>query len=386
MDLDKLDHLLRLTGEIAVARGRMMQMLEDPSISRDALAEMHREAERTHLDLQELVMALRMVPIGPTFRRFARVVRDQAYAHGKQAHLVTDGDDVEVDSSVLQLLRDPLTHLVRNALDHGIESPEERSAHGKPASGRISLRASHEAGNVVIELADDGAGLDWEAIEARARERGLIEGTQPPSRTDLAATIFEAGFSTAEQVTELSGRWVGMDVVRRNVEALRGSIVVDSPPGAGTRFTIRLPLTLAIIEGLLVGLGDETFVLPLDAVQESVELPRAAADPGETSGVLMVRGRTLPFVRLRHLFGLPGDPPARENVVVVQDGSGLAGLVVDALHGQRQTVIKPLTRLFSGAAGVSASAILGNGRVALILDVPGLLRRALEGEPQCQAV
>lgn len=382
VDVDKLDQLLTLTGEVAVARGRLTQALEDPETTDDGLLEIHREADRLHLDLQELVMALRMVPIGPTFRQFARVVRDLARAHGKQARFVAEGGEVEVDNSVLQLLKDPLTHMIRNALDHGIEPPERREALGKDRHGEIKLRAAHESGNIVIELSDDGAGLDRERILGQAQARGLVRDGQTLSETEIDALIFEAGFSTAERVTDLSGRGVGMDVVRRNIDALRGALSVESRPGAGTSFTIRLPLTLAIIEGLLVGLGGETYVVPLDAVVESMELPVEAPRDRNGRSVISLRGRTLPIVRLRYLFGVNGEPPRRENVVVVEGVAGQAGLVVDALFGQSQTVIKPMGRLFQGVSGISASAILGNGRVALILDVPGLLRRAVEQDSQ----
>jgi two-component system chemotaxis sensor kinase CheA len=378
VDVDKLDQLLTLTGEVAVARGRLTQALEDPERTSDKVLEIHREADRLYLDLQELVMALRMVPIGPPFRQFGRVVRDLARSHGKQARFFAEGGEVEVDNSVLQLLKDPLTHMIRNALDHGIEPPEGREALGKELCGEITLRAAHEAGSIVIELSDDGAGLDRERILEQAQARGLVREGQTLNEAEIDPLIFEAGFSTAERVTDLSGRGVGMDVVRRNIDALRGALSIESRPGAGTTFTIRLPLTLAIIEGLLVGLGSETYVVPLDAVVESVELPAEAARRSDGRGVISLRGKTLPIVRLRHLFGVAGEPPPRENVVVVAGVAGQAGFVVDALFGQSQTVIKPMAKLFQGVLGISASAILGNGRVALIVDVPGLLRSVLE--------
>lgn len=378
VDVAKLDQLLTLTGEIAVARGRLTQALEDRAMTTADVLEIHHETDRLHLDVQELVMALRMVPIGPTFRQHVRTVRDMARAHGKEARLEVSGGDVEVDNSVLQLLRDPLTHMIRNALDHGIESPERRAALGKPHSGLITLHAAHAAGQIVIELSDDGKGLDRQRILEHARARGLVHEDRQLNDAAIDQLIFEPGFSTAEHITDMSGRGVGMDVVRRNIEALRGSVAIDSRSGQGTTLTVRLPLTLAIIEGLLVGLASETYVVPLDAVVESVELPADAARHDDGSGVINLRGRMLPFVRLRTLFGVDGAPPPRENVVVVESEAGQAGIVVDALYGQAQTVIKPMAKLFRGVVGISASAVLGNGRVALILDVPALLHEAIE--------
>ncbi len=326
-------------------------------------------------------MKLRMVPVGPTFRRYRRTVRDLAESHGKVTRLVTEGEDVEGDATVIEHLRDPLTHLVRNALDHGIEPPETRSMAGKDPCGLVTLAARHEAGTIVIELSDDGAGIDRERLLERARDSGIAPEGGDLSEREIERLIFEPGFTTAERVSDLSGRGVGMDVVRRNIEALRGSVNVESRAGEGTSIIIRLPLTLAIIDGLTVGVADETFFIPLETVVKSVELPLDERRRPGGRGVLNLRGTTLPWVRLRRLFRLAGSPPARENVVVVERRRGrLAGLVVDALQGQSQAVIKPLAKLFRGLPGISGSTILGNGRVALILDVPGLLHLAEEPE------
>ena len=317
-----------------------------------------------------------MVPIGPSFHQHVRTVRDVGAAQGKQARLVVEGEDVEVDTAVVEWVRDPLTHMVRNALDHGIESPEARRTAGKDPVGRVVLRAFHEAGAMVIQVSDDGAGLDRERIARKAAALGLAD----PARMtddDVARVVFEPGFSTAEKVTELSGRGVGMDVVRRNVEALRGSVSIDSVEGRGTSVTIRVPLTLAIIQGFKVGVAGEVYILPLDAVVECIELPRDETAAGAPSGIVSLRGKPLPYLRLRRLFGIGGEPPARENVVVVRHGAHDAGIAVDALHGESSTVIKPLGTMFKGLPGVAGSSILGNGRVALILDVPGLLRETL---------
>jgi two-component system chemotaxis sensor kinase CheA len=322
-------------------------------------------------------MRMRLVPLGPVFRQHLRTVRDAAAARGKQVQLTLEGEDVEVDASVVDHLRDPLTHMIRNAVDHGIEMPDARRASGKDPTGTVALRARHEGGTVVIELADDGAGLRRDRILARARERGLIAEGAELSEAEAHRLIMEPGFSTAETVSELSGRGVGMDVVRRNVEALRGSIEIASRPGAGTTITTRLPLTVAIIDGFTVSVGSESYVIPLDAVTECLAM---AADERREDGrgVFSLRGAPLPYVRVRSLFGVAGAPPARENMVVVRHGARLAGLVVDELLGGGQAVVKPLGKMFQRLPGVSGSTILGDGRVALILDVADLLQRALD--------
>jgi two-component system chemotaxis sensor kinase CheA len=376
--LDRLDRMMDLTGEISIARGRLATMLAQANLyTPEQLLEAHREADRLYLDLQELVMKVRMVPIGRTFQPFARTVRDLCLTTGKQVRLQVSGEDVEVDTTVTELIRDPLTHLVRNAMDHGIECPEVRQQRGKDPTGTLSLRAFHETGTIVIQIVDDGAGLDRARITERARSRGLLGPDEEPSDDELFLLIFEPGFSTAERVTELSGRGVGMDVVKRNVEQLRGTITVDTQPGQGTTFTLRLPLTLSIIESFSVGVGEETYVIPLENVLECVELPGAERRPGRT-GFVNLRGEPLPYIRLRDHFRLEGEPPARENIVVIGHGRGRAGFAVDMLLGQGQTVIKPLGKLCQGLPGVAGSTLLGDGRVALILDVPALLLQALK--------
>jgi two-component system chemotaxis sensor kinase CheA len=380
VDVSKLDRLMDLASEIAIARGRVQQLLEAGAVS-DALAT-HRDSDRSFLDLQELILRARMVPVGPAFRAYARSVRDVAATQGKQARLVVEGDDVEVDTSIIEHLRDALTHMVRNALDHGIEAPALRRARGKDPCGTVRLRAFRQAGNIVIELSDDGGGLDRARIADRARAGGRADAAACASDAELHRLIFEPGFSTAEHVTELSGRGVGMDVVRRNVEALRGSVAVASREGQGTTFTIRLPLTLAIIDGFGTVAGGETYVVPTEAVIECLELPPAGQEDGSGRTVINVRGEPLPCLRLRDHFGLPGGGVTRENVVVVRHEAGRAGLVVDGLLGERQTVIKPLGPLFRALPGIAGSAILGSGRVALILDVPGLLRQTLAPSAQ----
>jgi two-component system chemotaxis sensor kinase CheA len=382
VDLDKLDRMLDLTGEIAIARNRLRRSLEQGA-GAAGLREAQGEVDRLSADLQELVMKVRLVPLRTTLRQHLRTVRDLAATQGKQARLVLEGEDVEVDTSVIEHVRDPLTHMVRNALDHGIEGPEARQARGKDPVGTIWLRARHEAGTIVIEIADDGAGLDRDRISENARRRGL-----DPARLDeaeLQRLVFEPGFSTAEEVTALSGRGIGLDVVRRNIRALRGTVGIRSRSGQGTTITVRLPLTLAIIDGFGVGVAGDTYVIPLENVAECLELPAEASRDGEGCGVINLRGTALPYVRLRHLFGARSDVPREHVVVVRREEGGHAGLVVDALHGESQTVIKPLGRLFRGVPGIAGSAILGSGRVALILDVPALLGHAMRGAEAARA-
>lgn len=392
--LDKLDTLLDLTGEVGIARGQFTQALNDPTYDRQQLLELHSESDRLHRNLQESVMNLRMVPLGPSFRRHVRTIRDLAHGNGKQAQLVIEGAEVEVDTAIIELLRDPLMHMIRNALDHGIETPEVRLEKGKNPVGEITLRAAYRDGGILIELADDGAGLRRERIRARAQSLGLATTLEDPpldeqdttssqSSTQLDHLIFDPGFSTADDVTALSGRGVGMDVVRRNVELLRGTVRVNSERDQGTTFSIRLPLTLAVIDGFRVGLGAETYILPLESIVESVELPasESAGAHYRASGVVDLRGNSLPYLRLRQLLHVDAAPAARENVVVVRHQGDSIGLVVDEIHGQSQVIIKPLDRFLSGLDGITGSTILGDGKVALILDVAGLLARNVPRAP-----
>ena len=372
--IDKLDRLMTLAGEIAISRGRLRQILEDNPVP--GALDAHQDATQLYAELQELVMQVRMVPVGPTLRQYVRSVRDLATAQGKLARVAIQGEDVEVDTTIIEHLRDPLTHMIRNALHHGIETPDVRRAKGKDPCGAIALSAWREAGSIVIELADDGAGFNRDRIVEEARRRGLSDDPEKLPDAELYRLVFEPGFSTAESVTEWSGRGMGMDVVRDRIAALRGSIAIESWPDAGTSIKIRLPLTLAIIEGFGVGIGAETYVIPVDRVVECMELP-ARGGRRERHGILQLRGEALPFVRLRDLFGSGGADPERESVVVVRHDLARAGIVVDRLHGQSQAVIKPLGELFQGVRGLCGSTILGDGRVAFILDVPGLLENLL---------
>ncbi|HUR82513.1 MAG TPA: chemotaxis protein CheA [Thermoanaerobaculia bacterium] len=365
---EKLNRMLDLAGEIAIARGRVHQLLASAvdveSSDLETIIEIERQVDQLQGQLQELIMRARMVPVGVLFRSYERTVRDVAAAHGKNARLITIGDDVEVDSRAVETLREPLTHMIRNAIDHGIETSADRLAAGKPALGRITLEAKHEAGTIVITVSDDGAGLDRSRIAERASAMGLDASD---------SVIFEHGFSTAPKVTDLSGRGVGMDVVRRAIESLRGTIAIATNPGQGTAFTVRLPLTLAVIDGFRVTAAGETYVVPMEHVIECVELPDS--ERGKTSsGVLLLRDEVVPYVRLRSLFGVEAAQPARENVLVVHYDRAKAGLVVDELHGGGQAVIKPLGNYFDDVPGIAGSSILGDGRVALILDTAAILR------------
>ena len=423
---DKLDEHINLIGELIIATAGtslIAQHTANPELV-EATARLSQLVE----EVRDSALTLRMVEIGATFNRFQRVVRDVSADLGKDIRLEISGADTELDKSVVERIGDPLTHLVRNSIDHGIESAEERLARGKPAQGTLRLNAYHDSGSIVIEVADDGGGLKRDRILAKAAERGLVRPDQALSDQEIYNLIFEPGFSTADQVSNLSGRGVGMDVVQRNIAALRGTLEIDTAEGVGTTMRVRLPLTLAIIDGFLVGVSAASFVVPLDMVVECVELSERETQESQGHHHLNLRGEVLPFIRLKQLFEIPdsaddslgtdGDeadegirhipryglsstlltaqgaaalandpelafllhPVKRENVVVVQYGGRRAGLVVDSLMGEFQTVIRPLGDVFNGLAGISGFTILGDGNVALILDVQGLVHRVADCE------
>ncbi|WP_085316619.1 chemotaxis protein CheA [Derxia lacustris] len=369
VDATKLDHLIDLVGELIVAGAGAAQVARRHRVKE--LVQATAQISRLMEEVRDSALDLRMVQIGGTFNRFQRVVRDVSQELGKDIALHISGGETELDKTVVEKLADPLTHLVRNAIDHGIESAEERARAGKPAQGRVTLHAYHDAGCVVVEVGDDGAGLRRDRILRKAIERGLIAPETQLGERETWQLIFEPGFSTAEQISNLSGRGVGMDVVKRNIAALRGSIDIRSVEGSGTTLSIRLPLTLAIIDGFMMGVGGSAYVVPLDMVVECIELPRQhAAD----RGWLDLRGEVLPLVSLRELHDIGGQPGRRQNVVVVNGGGMRVGLVVDQLMGELQTVIKPLGKVFDGVQGIGGFTILANGSVALLLDVPTLIR------------
>jgi two-component system chemotaxis sensor kinase CheA len=370
VDAYKLDELINLVGELIIAgagtnliarRAKMADLME-------STATLSRLVE----EVRDSALALRMVQIGGTFNRFQRVVHDVSKELGKDIELVISGAETELDKTVVEKIGDPLTHLVRNAMDHGIESAELRIARGKPARGTLKLNAYHAAGSIVIEVSDDGGGLNKEKILSKAIERGLVAEGAVLTDKEIYNLIFEAGFTTAESVSNLSGRGVGMDVVRRNIQALRGTVDLDSQEGLGSSIRIRLPLTLAIIDGFMVGVGNASYVIPLDMVVECIELKAWVDDKGDGQ-YLNLRGEVLPYRRLRDHFDMEAEKVNRENVVVVRYGEHKAGLVVDKLMGEFQTVIKPLGKLFKGEKSIGGFTILGSGEVALIVDVPGLL-------------
>ena len=426
VNAENLDQHINLIGELIIASAStslLAQRTATPELL-EAAARLSRIVE----EVRDSALTLRMVQIGTTFNRFQRVVRDVSADLGKDIRLEISGAETDLDKTVVEKIGDPLTHLVLNSMDHGIESAEVRLSRGKPAHGTVRLNAYHDSGRIVIEVSDDGGGLNRERILQKAIERGLVKADQPISEQEIYNLIFEPGFSTAEQVSNLSGRGVGMDVVRRNITALRGTVDIDSTAGVGTTMRIRLPLTLAIIDGFLVGVNGSSFVVPLDMVVECVELSPQESAATQGCDHLNLRGEVLPFIRLKQLFDIPEPPPAaieieaddpfsigktlphygsstvaltaegvaalannpelvlllnpvkRENVVVVQYAGHRAGLVVDNLMGEFQTVIRPLGSLFIGLEGISGFTILGSGNVALILDVPGLIRRVTKRE------
>ncbi len=370
VDADKLDQLINLVGELIIAgasvnmiahRSRVIELTESTS----KLATLVEE-------VRDSALQLRMVRIGATFSRFQRVVHDVSHELGKDVHLLIDGEETELDKTVVEKIGDPLMHLVRNSMDHGIESADVRASLGKPVQGTLRLNAYHDSGAIVISVEDDGGGLKRDRILAKAIERGLVEPGHHMSDSDIYALVFEPGFSTADKITNLSGRGVGLDVVKRNITALRGTVGISSEEGVGTIVTVRLPLTLAIIDGFLVEVGKSIYAIPLDMIEECVAY---SAEPGHDYTNL--RGEVLPFIRLRELFSIPGTSAKGENIVVLKYSGQKAGLVVDTLLGEFQTVIKPLGQMFSQSHCISGSTILGSGDVALILDVPSLVRQAM---------
>lgn len=376
VDTQKLDGLVDLVGELVIAQSMVARGVETRGLD-EPLARSLGQLRGITADLQRTAMAMRMIPIRGTFQKMTRLVRDLGGQLGKEIHLVVEGDDTELDRTVIEEIGDPLMHMVRNAADHGIEAAGDRAAAGKPPAGTITLRARHEGGFVVIEITDDGRGLDPVRLRDKGIERGLIPPTAAIDDREALDLIFAPGFSTAEKVSDLSGRGVGMDVVRRNIEKLRGTVEIDSQPGAGTTFTIFLPLTLAIIEGLLVAVGGQQFIVPAMSVRESFR-PR----PGDVTTVhgrgelVDVRGQLLPLLRLGRHLGIETavSDPTQGIVVVVEAGHDRRGLFVDALVGRQEVVIKGLGETFAGHESFAGAAVLGDGRVGLILDTTALVR------------
>ncbi len=368
----KLDDMIDLVGQLVIVQARLKQI--ESELHHPHLTSVSEEIERLSNDLRERTLSLRMLPIGSTFNKFRRLVRDLSVELDKEIELKTFGAETELDKTVIEKMNDPLVHILRNSIDHGIEPASTREAAGKPRRGTISLSAKQSAGQVHIIIEDDGGGIDPDKIFAKAVERGLARADNRPSNRDILQFIFHPGFSTAEKVTSVSGRGVGMDVVRRSLEALKGNVEVDSKVGQGTAITIGLPLTLAIIEGLLVMVGQEYYVVPLSEVVECVEITRDAKDAHRLTRTFDVRGRLLPCLIMRNWYHLTSSKPEIEQVVVVQAGARKIGLVVDSIVGQLQTVIKGLGRVFAGMKGLSGATIMGSGSLALILDIPSLMQ------------
>jgi two-component system chemotaxis sensor kinase CheA len=376
--IDKVDALINMMGELVITQSMLSDIGENFQPAQlERLREGLLQLERTTRELQESVMRIRMLPIGSVFNRFPRLVRDLERKLGKQVKLELHGEHTELDKTVLEKIGDPLVHLVRNAIDHGLELPAQRKAAGKPETGTLKLNAYHEGGNIVVQISDDGAGLNRAAIVAKAQQRGLLGADQEPSDAEVAELIFQPGFSTAAQATDLSGRGVGMDVVRRNVRDLGGSVGVKSEAGKGSVFTIALPLTLAIIDGLVTAVGHERYIVPLTSIVESLRLDaeavRRIAGGGE---VFQFRGEYLPLMRLHRAFDCADAITEVERgiVVVIEDDSRRVGLLVDDLLGQQQAVIKSLEKHYQRVQGVSGATILSDGSVALIVDVGGVVR------------
>ena len=379
VSVEKVDELMNTVGELVITQSMLSQLsskLEGPTAEklRAGLAQL----ERNTRELQESVMRVRMLPINVVFSRFPRMVRDLAQRLGKQIELKLTGEQTELDKTVLEKIGDPLVHLVRNSIDHGIESPEKRSAAGKPAAGTVHLDACHRGGNIAVEVSDDGGGLDKSRILAKARDRGLIGPNDVLTDEQIYELIFLPGFSTAEKTTDVSGRGVGMDVVRRNIKELGGKIELRSELGKGSKTIITLPLTLAIVDGQSVSVGGETYIVPLVSIIESMQLkPQNVSRLSGRGEVFSFRGFYLPIVRLYELFGVePRTKVLDEGLIVVAEGEGhqRIGLFVDDLLGQQQVVIKSLEANYGHVEGVSGATILGDGSVALILDIPGLIR------------
>ncbi len=371
VDIDRLDQLMNLVGELVMHKGRLEQIGATQKVS--DLNETIEQIDRISTDLQSVVMKVRMVPIEQVFNRFPRMVRDLAKDLGKEVDFLIEGKETELDRTVIDEIGDPLVHLLRNALDHGLESSQERVSKGKPVQGNVVLRARHEGNNIYIEVEDDGGGIDVHSIINKAVEKGMISAKEAEqlSKEEAIDLLFASGFSTAQNVTDVSGRGVGLDVVKTKIESLSGEIFVDSKPGLGTRFRIKLPLTLAIIQALMVAVKDEIYAIPLSSVDETTLISNEEIKMIQKQEVIMLRGNVLPLYRLTQLINVPGDFDGDEEmyVVVVRKGDRQIGLVVDTLIGQQEIVIKSLGRLLLGISGIAGAIVAGDGNVRLILDL-----------------
>jgi len=379
---ERVDSLVNLVGELVTMQARLNQV----SVNRNdtALLTISEEMERLVWDLRDKTMSIRMLPIEPTFGKFKRLVRDLSGELGKEVELVTEGEETELDKTVIEHINDPLVHLIRNSVDHGIEMPEERVKLGKSRKGTIYLSAGHSGAFVLIQVRDDGGGLNTEAIREKAIEKGLIAGDSNLSEKEINELIFAPGFSTAKHVNNVSGRGVGMDVVRKSMDTLKASIGVESKRGSGTTITLKIPLTLAIIDGLLVKIGEDSFVLPLSVVQECVELRREDRLKRQGQNTARVRDELVPYIRLRDKFSIVGAEPEIEQIVITEVEGMRVGFVIDSVIGQYQTVIKSLGSFYKRTKGLSGATILGDGTIALILDLNQLVKGEQGEEPLLQ--
>jgi two-component system chemotaxis sensor kinase CheA len=379
VNTEKLDSLMDVVGELVIVQSQLIESTRNRTEEGSLLQRNVAQLSRITKELQHTAMSLRMIPIKPTFQKMERLARDLSRNFDKKVHFVTSGEDTELDRTVVEEIGDPLVHMVRNALDHGLEPTADRLAKGKPEHGTVHLRAYHQGSNIVIELLDDGRGIDPERILRKAVEKGIVAPTASLSREEIYALIFAPGLSTAEKVTAVSGRGVGMDVVKRNIEKLRGKIEISSEIGKGSTFKIKLPLTMAIIDGLVVRVGTDKFILPSTSVQMALRPPREAITTIHGRGeVVDLRGRQLPLHRLHRRFGIPADAqqPWDGIVVIVEHSGKVSALLVDEMVSKQEVVIKSLGAFLQGLPGVAGGAILGDGNIALILDPGSLLSAA----------
>ncbi|MDF2182575.1 chemotaxis protein CheA [Neptuniibacter sp. CAU 1671] len=389
VDTDKIDALINRVGELVITQAMLGQIgseladqLGTQGSAMEALQAGLEQLERNTRDLQEDIMRVRMLPISFVFNRFPRLVHDVSGKLGKKVELVLSGEQTEIDKTVMEKIGDPMVHLIRNSLDHGLETPDERRAAGKPETGRVELNAYHQGGYIIIDIIDDGRGLNTQKIYQKAVEKGLINPDVAMSDQEINDLIFRPGFSTADAVSDLSGRGVGMDVVRRNIESLGGHVSLNSEPGMGSTFSVKLPLTLAILDGQLIGVGPETYIIPVVSIVETMQAKSSAlSSMGGESKLLHFRDEYIPLINLRKLFGLDNAPVTHTNLVaIVENGGQKVGIMVDELFGQQQVVIKSLEVNFKRIEGFSGATILGDGSVALILDIAGLVKRGLDRE------
>lgn len=371
IEASKVDSLINLIGEMVISNASVMQKASN--LKNSELIESVSTVTRMLEEVRENAMQIRMVPIGETFNKFKRIVHDTANKVGKKVDLVINGGDTELDKTVIEKIADPLVHLIRNSVDHGIETPQTREELGKSSAGVLQLNAYHDAGSIAIEIVDDGKGLDADLLLQKGIEKGLVNEGDELSQKEIFDLILQPGFSMAKEVSDISGRGVGMDVVKRNISELHGNIEIDSKKSKGTTITIRLPLTLAIIDGFLTKVGDTYIIVPLDMLVECIELNKKTKSQMHNNNYINLRGRVLPLLNISEYFNIAQSDTSRSNVIVIQYGGQRMGIIVDELLGELQTVIKPMGRLFKGLKYFSGSTILGSGEVALIMDIPVML-------------